>query len=202
MTRTFRRMLLALCTCIAVFSAFASVAMANTFSFDWTHVSSGFVSVAASDDYLNSDWNGTVYSNGRGKWNGSSADIYISDTTFSNSNLDLMGVDEQTWIDNGWSTGLYAWAQPWDGSSACSDDANDDPGVACDEADYGAIYVNEGNTPSGSDFKSAILAHEMGHIVGLAHTTSATSSIMQGSPNSYFSYTVTTYDENELNNKY
>ncbi|MHA7582389.1 reprolysin-like metallopeptidase [Paenibacillus vandeheii] len=191
-------------SCLSLFllTFFATSAFADTFNFKWSIMSGNLVSVAANGDNLNSDWGGTVFTNARTKWNGTSARILVSSSSFSSSKLDLYSVSSTQWTNNGWGSGLYAWAQPWSGGSACSANANANPDTKCTTADYGAIYINSGNTPASSDLKSAILAHEIGHIVGLAHTTSNTSSLMQGSPNSYFSYTPTTYDVNQFNGKY
>lgn len=197
-----KNLLLSSCAILFTLSFLASFTFANTFNFKWSIVDGNLVTVAANDDNLNSDWNGTVFTNARTKWNGTSARLLISSTSFSTSKLDLYSVSATQWADNGWSSGSYAWAQPWSGSTVCSPTPNTIPDINCTTADYGAIYVNSGNTPSDADFKSAILAHEIGHIVGLAHTTSNTSSIMQPSPNSSFSYTPTTYDVNEFNGKY
>lgn len=197
-----RTLLASSCLSLFLLAFFATSAFADTFSFKWSIKSGNRVTVAANGDNLNSNWGGTVFTNARTKWNESSARILVSSVSFSSSKLDLYSVSSTQWTNNGWGAGLYAWAQPWSGGSACSSNANVNPDTNCTTADYGAIYVNSGNTPSDSNLKSAILAHEIGHIVGLAHTTSNTSSLMQGSPNSYFSYTPTTYDVNQFNGKY
>jgi hypothetical protein len=203
MKMKFRSLLTVFCLFVTITSALAVVVFADTFSFQWTHVSGGVVDVLANDDGLNSDWNGSVYDNGRSKWNGSSAPIWIYDTTFSTSKVDLVTVSSTQWILNGWNSGLYAFAQPSYGGTPCSPDPTVDPGIACDYSDYGAVYINIANTPSDLDLRSAIIAHEIGHLVALRHTSSATPSIMHGSTaDTNFRKTVQTYDINELNNKY
>lgn len=197
-----KKTLISACVGLFTLTFLVSSAFADTFNFKWSIIDGNLVTVAANGDNLNSDWGGTVFTNARTKWNGTSARLLITSTSFSSSKLDLYSVSSTQWANNGWGSGLYAWAQPWSGSTICAPTPSSNPDSNCTTADYGAIYVNSGNTPTGSDFRSAILAHEIGHIVGLAHTTSNTSSIMQPSPNSYFSYTPTTYDVNEFNGKY
>ncbi|MCL6460130.1 MAG: hypothetical protein K6T85_19235, partial [Gorillibacterium sp.] len=105
---------LLLFSCVALFSLtlFASSAFANTFNFKWSIISGNLVVVDANADNLNSNWNGTVFNNARTKWNGTSARLLINSVSFSTSKLDFHSVSLTQWTNNGWGSGLYAWAQP------------------------------------------------------------------------------------------
>lgn len=184
------------------FTFLVSLTFANTFNFKWSIIDGNRVTVAANGDNLDSQWGGSVLTSARDKWNGTTARLLINSASFSSSNLDLTSVSSTQWKNNGWGSGLYAWAQPWSGSTACATTPSSNPDSKCTTANYGAIFVNSGNTPTSSSLRAAILAHEIGHIVGLAHTTSETVSIMQPTPNNFFSYSPSTYDINQFNGKY
>jgi hypothetical protein len=98
-----------------------------------------------------------------------------------------------------------AWAQPYSSSGACVSNPISNPLTNCANATitYGAIYTNGGNISLFDSRRRAVLAHELGHIIGLAHTTlisAQSSSIMTNGLNG--GYDVTSYDVSELNNKY
>lgn len=205
MTIKYYRNLLVICILVFILIAFPIQLKADTFSFDWVHINFNLVHVLANSDYLSSNWwNGSVYTNGLSKWNSSAASLYISDTNYYNANLDIVSLSETEWINRGWDKGFVAYAQPWDGTTRCSLDPFEDPGDNCDFADKGTIYINLRHYFQSLDERSAIIAHEIGHIVGLAHTSNNTTSSIMQTPveHDYFSNTPTTYDINEFNNKY
>lgn len=201
MSKEFRILLLFVCVCVTITTANVTTAYADIFNFKWTHRSGNLVVVAANGQNLNHNYIGS-YDDARRKWNNSSALLIVSDTSLPNSNLDMWGVSAAQWRDNGWLPNIVAWAQAFNGTIQCMRSPDDHPDPRCSQANLGAIYVNNGQNPGDSDFKAAVLAHEIGHIVGIAHTTSSTPSIMQANPNQYFRQTVQPYDEGEFNNKY
>jgi len=192
-----------LCVLTALFS-FASEVKATTFGFEWQTLSGGDAYMLSSQDNLNSNYNSTIYNNGRAKWNSSVPDahIVINGTTFSNSTVDMYSVSTTTWNNNGWGP-YIAWAQMWNNGTACNPTPTSS--ISCTGAvvDYGAIYFNEGQEPASSTTRSGVIAHEIGHLAGLAHTTTLDPSLMTSYVNDpLWRSSPTTYDINQMNSLY
>jgi len=190
----------ALCILLFIISFYATLTIsADTYSFDWDHVNNGVVLMDSSDDYLTGNW-GSAYNSGRSLWNSSSAPILILDTSFSYSNVDLFSIDETTWLNNGWGN-VIAWSQLFDGNMVCNEH-DENPDERCNSADYGAIYFNNGMYPGNLTTAAGTIAHEFGHIAGLAHPTANVYSIMHQLWHPYRVQFITQYDITELQNKY
>jgi hypothetical protein len=186
--------------------SFSSFVNATTYTFNWYSTSAtGMAIVNANSDNLSSNYNGTIFTDGRNKWNASSANYYIYDVAYSDSDVDLRTVAASTWNDNGWGNG-EAWTQLFVGDTVCNQyPAGSNPETNCANATvtYSQIFTNGGNVSTSSDRRRALIAHELGHVIGLAHTeflTAKDHSIM--TQNLAGGYLVTSYDVDEVNSKY
>lgn len=94
---------------------------------------------------------------------------------------------------------MYGWTQVYNNGTPCYSNPSASNNTCTDTVSYAAIYINEGTVPSTAAKKSAILAHEIGHAVGLSHTLDSPASTpsMMNSPVTINS--PTTYDVNNLN---
>ncbi|GIP15200.1 hypothetical protein J40TS1_08420 [Paenibacillus montaniterrae] len=178
----------------------ATTAIADTFNLNWSHVTNKTVQLKTSNTYLTGDW-GNRYSVGISNWNSSTARVNITTTAFSSSTVDMYSVDKDTWKRNGWGS-WYGWAQLFSGGSACNTNAGD-PDLLCTSADYAGVYFSEEYYPTGNNAQaSGTITHELGHVAGLKHTTSSSTSVMHLQGNAKRTNTVTTYDAGQINGKY
>ncbi|MFE6800056.1 matrixin family metalloprotease [Paenibacillus chitinolyticus] len=190
-------------SCIGLFFAGFN-ANANVYGFKWAHKSGNFALVKASTSNLNSTYNGSAFTNGIAKWNGASgAHIAIQSSSVANANVDLHSVTKAQWNSNGWGATTYAVTVPYNNGVACASGAPfSDPNDLCPtRTDYAALYFNESYEYSDQVKKEALVAHEIGHAVGLSHTTyiGVQSIMAQGLSKGT---NVTAYDIGELNSLY
>lgn len=192
-------------TCILSFS-FALTASADTFKFRWNNFIGSTANIQASYDHLSSNYNGSIFSNALSQWNSSAAHFSIAASSFSTSTADLYSVDSTTWSNNGWGSTVRAWTQPFStsGTKCATGPSFSDPDTNCPagtKVNYAAIYFNEGYVNSDATYRTAVVAHELGHAVGLAHTTYIGAiSIMDNALST--SKTVTSYDVGQVNSTY
>ncbi|ACX63375.1 hypothetical protein [Paenibacillus sp. Y412MC10] len=199
MKNKFRYWAVILLSCIATFT-FTVIVSAETHSWKWANLNSdGEAYLLTNGDNLNSSYSGTAYTNGVNLWNNSSGNISIALSSFSYSNVDIYSVTESTWKQNGWGSGLFGWAQVYNEGSPCFTDPNATGNKCFGKVNYAGIFLNDGTMPGTAARRSAIIAHEIGHVVGLAHTLASpvvTPSIMNAGVTSN---TPTSYDITNLN---
>lgn len=183
-------------------SFITTISYADTWNITWSIRDGKNAFLNASQYFLDSDWNNDVFDNARDKWNSSNANLYIGSTNWGSATLDFYSVSEEQWTKNKWDSDIIAWAQLWDTPTQCNSNADEEPDVICSSADYGAVYVNAAQTPANADYRAGILAHEIGHIIGLKHTSTPHASIMHTGESVHFRIDPTNYDINEVNGKY
>ncbi|WP_160644672.1 zinc metalloprotease [Chengkuizengella marina] len=205
MKNKIQQLLVVTTSILAFVVSFTTVVNASTFSFSWAYKTNGLVDVKASPEYLSSDYNGTVFDEGIDKWNASKANVIISEVSRTASKVDLYTVSRSQWNDNGWGSG-EAWAQGFSGTTPCTTTpvfTNPEDKCANSLINYGAVYTNDSNVSFWKSRREALIAHEIGHIIGLKHTSlisAKSDSIMTA--NLEGGYDVSSYDEGEVNYKY
>lgn len=185
--------------CIAIF-AFAALASAETHPWKWADLNSdGHAYLMANSSNLNTSYSGTVFTNGMNLWNNSSGHIDIAIANYSNSNVDYYSVTSSTWKSNGWKSSLIGWTQVYNGGTACYSDSTASDNTCTKTVNYAGIFMNDANIPSTSAKRSAVLAHEAGHAVGLGHTLASPSQIASMMNPATTSNSPTKYDVDNLN---
>ncbi|MFD2117762.1 hypothetical protein ACFSTH_16970 [Paenibacillus yanchengensis] len=201
-------MLLVSCMCVGLisFSLFSSVSQATYFQWKWKTISyQGDVVLRVNGDNLHSSYSGSTFTRGLDLWSNSGANVTIQTAPIPTSNVDIFGVDKSTWNKNGWGNG-YAWTQPYkDNGLACMASPVSDYTIHCgtgSEVNYAGIFTNDGNIITSSKRK-ALIAHELGHVMGLAHTsfiTAKSTSLMTAGLAG--GLVPSAYDVSEVNSRY
>jgi hypothetical protein len=191
--------------CIIIFSL-TSIAFANTAKYYWKHVTSSKVAyIYTPGTQLNSDYNGSVFYDGLNKWNNTTANFRIYYLyPGASQNVAMISVDSTVWTNNGWGSSVYAWTKLWrEDGTPCNNNFMENPNTVCENkyVNLAAIYFNNGFVPNSADERKKVVAHELGHVVALEHTTYLTSSIMK-SKLSECSLNPTSYDIGQINSMY
>lgn len=179
----------------------------------WNYVNGSTVNMKMSDDLLDAPFT-SHYSVARNAWPNALANasthVSITNSSFSESNIDLATADSSYWEDR-W--GILA---SWNILGVC--DVTSTDGILIDSAadalasskliKYAGILFN----PSSSAFDDNstkiryTMVHEIGHAFGLGHPntdhnpTSAASVMRTGESNNY--YTPQAHDISDMNSKY
>ncbi len=209
MKKMFGRLLL-LISCFSIgflsFNLFSTNSKATYFQWKWDKISfQGDVLLRPNIDYAHSSYSGTTFTDGMNLWADKGANVIMTISPFSSSDVDVSGVSESTWTSNGWGNGM-AWTQPFktDGT-ICMPKPISDYTLKCPtgtKVDYAAIYTNNGSIIASSKRK-ALIAHELGHVMGLAHTAFITEKAKSIMTQSLAGGLVpSTYDVNEVNSRY
>lgn len=188
-------------------------AQMNVSKWTSTRVISGKLTLGISSSNVNtSDYSAAEVTAGIAKWTSTTAHLSLTQTSFSNSNVDLFSVTSTQWANNGWGSSTTAWTQRYAGSTNCNPSPIGSGNcTASDAITYTAIYLNSGHLPDGfwastrADRRKAVIAHELGHAFTMDHNAMiGQSSIMkQGAwDDSNFSYDPTTADVNDINSRY
>jgi hypothetical protein len=196
-------------TCLTVFFLSSAIAYANVYPAKWSSskVSYGKLGLTYNYDYVNS---GSISSseviNGINSWLNIGANFFTAEAAYWNADVVYREVSYSQWSNNGWSQSTQAWTQPIAGSKACSNG-----GVLtynCTSSDTitaAAVYINTAQLPLTSSNRQAIIAHELGHAIGVDHhTLMGQNSIMWQDvwKNTWFSYTPTSADVADVNSLY
>ncbi|MGB8455403.1 MAG: matrixin family metalloprotease [Anaerocolumna sp.] len=149
-------------------------------------------------DYLNGNWSG-LGDNGAEMWDTACSEVICNEVSFSTSNLDIVTGDNYDF-----ETGVIGVTNIFD-----SDGTNFNDSVSnfdeSGETVYASIYLNPDMGSSYSTtLKKAIICHEVGHVLGLYHpASSSTSSIMSSSiNNSGFKTSIQQYDKDDISDIY
>jgi hypothetical protein len=139
------------------------------------------VDVNYNGDYLNVNW-GNVLNTAASNWNNNSDQRTIFASTYYNA-APLKLATWQTWPDWAGSSAvaITIWQDTNNNYYFNLDTGVHDPAFSGSIIHGSHIYTNpafSSNSSFSSSLKTLVLGHEFGHVIGLAHPSSGTTSIM------------------------
>lgn len=153
-------------------------------SYRWgtTKVSSGVrrAYVECSDAYLNNSVLSPLYSSALSHWtNNSGGKAEFVNTSFSASNCDFVTPSQQYWPYQAGLEGIV-YLQNSSGQWKIENYYGSNTGFNSGDIVFAVIWFNPSTSGYNTSFKrTALIRHEMGHVLGLGHTdNSSTASIM------------------------
>jgi len=196
--------------CLSVFCLSTVVAYANVYPAKWSSskVSNGKLGLTYNYDYVNSgSISSSEVTNGIQSWLNIGANFFTAEAAYWNADVLFRELNYTQWSLNGWPQTTTAWTQPIAGSKACSTDGSINICTSSDTITLAAVYINTAQLPGlfGGSKRQALIAHELGHAIGVAHHTFLSqNSIMWADVwnNSRFSYTPTSADAGDVNSLY
>lgn len=178
-----KRIGLIILSSIFSFTLFSVLALAEPFGWKWnsTKISNGKLILNINGDYVSSSYSNKIHP-AINAWNASGAHVNIIGTGFSGSYVDMTTVSSSTWDSNGWGSSVNTWTQPkkLNGNVCATNYTNNTCGTG-DTINYAAIFLNEALVPSSAAKREAVLKHEMGQAIGLAHSIYVSGTIMETS---------------------